>query len=304
MILLVLMTLNSATLLLARCIGAALLLLVGMSSLFGFLAAEMGLYLLYKVARGDFYHWLQVDGTAGLAISLLLRVMVKVIADFTGVVQSRGPAEMGGLYFTVNSVMGFVFCFVALQVYFADDAGAEGRIKEADAMDAFYKIFGFWALTAALGISIMKREFWGTFVSLETGNDWAQNKLLRGKDDFERSDMFTINRKKWERVSGEAKEWVQDNWFKWKEEEPEWFDDAWIAKVPDDFIPIEEDRKVLKELRRKSSTFGIGGGDGSKMMSFGGGGGGGALIFPGGGEEEMGNESRIEKCEDGEQKIN
>ena len=52
---LVIMTFNSATILLARCLGVALLLQVAMSYLFGILGAEMGIYLAYKVLMGDFY---------------------------------------------------------------------------------------------------------------------------------------------------------------------------------------------------------------------------------------------------------
>ena len=280
MVLLVIMTFNSAAMLLVRGLGVALLMLVDVFYLFGLLGAEMGIYLAYKVLMGDFYCWLPVDGgVSRLLISLWMRVVVKVIADFTAVVQFRAPGEMGGLYFTVNNAMGFVFCFVAIEIFFASDVDEARRLDEGFALKALFGLLAFWALNAALGVSFMKKEYRKTFVSSETACEWAQNKFLKGKTDFERSDMFTISRKKWEPVSVEAKEWVQENWWTWKEEKPDWFTDAWIAKVPDDFIPAKEDRVALQMLRRKNSVFGTGsekllvqvvktGGGTSKMTSI------------------------------------
>jgi hypothetical protein len=273
------MTLNSAALLLARCLGVSLLMLVGASYLIGFLAVDTGGYFFYKVARGDFYHWVPIYGGPGIVVSVLERVAVKVIADFTGVVQFRAPGEMGGLYFTVNTAMGFVFCFAAIKIFFASGVGREGVVSEDFATKAFVGLFGFWALNAALGVKIMKKEYRGTFVSMETGNWWAQKFFLEGDTDKARSKTMRLNKKKWESIEGPVKEWVQKNWGKWREEEPDWFTDAWIVKVPDDFIPAGENRVALQKLRRKSSLFGkIDGGDGNRRLSLGGG--GAATIVP------------------------
>jgi hypothetical protein len=282
-VLLVIMTFNSATILLARCLGVALLLQVAMSYLFGILGAEMGIYLAYKVLMGDFYHWLPVDGAPGFALSLLVRVEVKIIADFTGVVQFRGPAEMGGLYFTVNTAMGFVFCFAAIKIFFASDVGKAGMLNEDFVMKAFFGLLTFWALNAALGVSIMKKEYRKTFVSLETGCEWAQKFFLEGETDRIKSATLVVSKKKWEPIEEAVNEWVQENWFMWKEEKPDWFTDAWIVKVPDDFIPAEEDRVALQKLRWKSwgseLVFGgTGGGDRNRRLSLGGG--AAATIFP------------------------
>jgi len=38
-------------------------------------------------------------------VSLLLRVIVKTLADFTGIVQFMAPAELGGIYWTVNMIL-------------------------------------------------------------------------------------------------------------------------------------------------------------------------------------------------------
>jgi len=90
-LLLVCMTLNSALLLLVRAFSAAMLMLVNKRYLAIYMAGDMALYLLQKVARGDFHYWLPVDGVGGLFLSLTMRVAVKTITDFTGVIRS---AEM------------------------------------------------------------------------------------------------------------------------------------------------------------------------------------------------------------------
>jgi hypothetical protein len=95
-------------------------------------------------------------------------------------------------------------------------------------------------------------------VGSETGCKWAQKFFLEGETDKAKSKTVRLNKKKWEHIEGPVKEWVQENWWTWKEEKPDWFTDSWIAKVPDDFIPAEEDRFVLQKMRRKNSVFGGG----------------------------------------------
>jgi hypothetical protein len=182
-----------------------------------------------------------------------MRVSIKVVADFTAVVQFRGPGEMGGLYFTVNNAMGFVFCLAAIKIFFASDVGKASMLVEGFALKAFCGLLAFWALNAALGVSMMKKEFRKTFVSLETGNEWAQKFFLEGETDKAKSKTVRLNKKKWEPIKEPVRESVQENWWTWKDETPDWFTDAWIAKVPDDFIPAEEDRVALQKLRKRST---------------------------------------------------
>jgi len=254
----------------------------------------MGIYLAYKVARGDFYYWMPVDGPAGLALSLLMRVVVKVLADFTAVVQFRAPGEMGGLYFTVNNAMGFVFCFAATKIFFTSAVDKASMLDEAFVTKALFGLLAFWALNAVLGVSLMKKEYRKTFVSSETGCEWAQKFFLEGETDKAKSKTVGLNKKKWGAIKEPVKEWVQENWWTWKEENPGWFTDAWIAKVPDDFIPANEDRVGLQKLRIRHSVFGgSGGGDEkNRRLSQGGGGGGAATIVPvAGAAEDAGTKS-------------
>ena len=50
-----------------------------------YIAADIGLFLVIKIARGDFYYWIPLDGWASIVFSLVMRVMAKVIVDFTSI---------------------------------------------------------------------------------------------------------------------------------------------------------------------------------------------------------------------------
>ena len=109
-----LMTLISALHNLSRSAGCALLVASsGKSMLVYFVGGEILLFLAWKLLRGDFLYWVRVDGVVGVILSFLLRVLAKVIVDFTGCVHFRHPFELGGAAFTASMVwVSQVECFV------------------------------------------------------------------------------------------------------------------------------------------------------------------------------------------------
>ena len=54
-----------------------------------FFGGEMLLYLVWKLVRSDFMAWFPVEGSLGLFLSLVYRVFVKVIVDFSGCLHFR-----------------------------------------------------------------------------------------------------------------------------------------------------------------------------------------------------------------------
>jgi len=115
--LLVCMTMNSALLLLVRSFGMSMLMLVKKRYFLIYLAGDMAQYLMFKVARGEFYHWIPIHGPTGLMASLLMRVGVKTMADFTGVIHFRHPGEVGGLSWTVSMFVALLAGFVSVWVH-------------------------------------------------------------------------------------------------------------------------------------------------------------------------------------------
>ena len=91
-----LMTLISTFHNLSRSVGCALLAATSSENkknmlLEYFMGGEMILYLAFKAARGDFYYFLRLEGFFGFVVSLLVRVFVKVIVDFSGCFHMRHP---------------------------------------------------------------------------------------------------------------------------------------------------------------------------------------------------------------------
>jgi hypothetical protein len=127
------MVVNSTLLLLLRSIGAALLMLADTKIFVAYMAGDQLLYLLQKLVRGDFHHWAPIEGVVGLAVSFLLRVIMKTLTDFTGVLQFRGAGELGGVMWLWSMCLALVTPWVAVPVYFGaihvDEEGGETELK-------------------------------------------------------------------------------------------------------------------------------------------------------------------------------
>jgi hypothetical protein len=99
------MILNSAMLLLVRSLSYALLMLVRPAYVMYYGVGDMAFFVLQKAARGDFKYFDNVDGLAGLLIfDFLIQFSLKTVADFTGLVQFRGPGILGGAYWSGSMV--------------------------------------------------------------------------------------------------------------------------------------------------------------------------------------------------------
>ena len=71
------MLLLSAGMLLIRCTTIVLLGLIGGSWAFLYIGADLGLYLLVKILRGDFWYWMPLGGNIEIVSSILYRVIGK-----------------------------------------------------------------------------------------------------------------------------------------------------------------------------------------------------------------------------------
>ena len=97
------MTLISALHNLSRSVGCALLVTSPRKlMLVYFVGGEILLFLAWKIFRGDFLYWVRVEGVLGVILSIIERLFVKVVVDFTGCVQFRHPYELGGAVFSAS----------------------------------------------------------------------------------------------------------------------------------------------------------------------------------------------------------
>ena len=58
-----------------------------------YVLADTAIYLTYKLVRQDMLYWLPIDGLAGSVSSVVQRIGLKIIADFTGMIHARHPCK-------------------------------------------------------------------------------------------------------------------------------------------------------------------------------------------------------------------
>ena len=85
-----LMTMMSTLHNLSRSVGYALLIVSGgQTMLAAFVGCEMIIYLVWKIMRSDFMYWVKYKGVFGVIGSLIIRVLSKVVVDFSGCLHFR-----------------------------------------------------------------------------------------------------------------------------------------------------------------------------------------------------------------------
>ena len=80
-----------------RSLTIVLLALSGTAWITKFITIDLSIYLAVKFLRGDFWHWMSLGGSVEILMSLILRIIVKVINDFTAIVHMSHPYEIGGV---------------------------------------------------------------------------------------------------------------------------------------------------------------------------------------------------------------
>jgi hypothetical protein len=201
------MIINGALLLLVRSVGTAFLALLGRRYIATYYVSDMMLYFVYKAFRQDVWHWVPLEGVAGVVFSVFQRAVCKVLVDFTGVVQFRGAGEMGGCYWIFNTVraseeratvtylplaysllraqtLSLVASFVATRVYYASLEEAEDAVmEESVAWTIVGGLSGLGASFFACFLLLMKPAYRSTFFSTQTGFQYVQGKFLREGDE-------------------------------------------------------------------------------------------------------------------------
>jgi hypothetical protein len=279
--------------LLIRCTTIVLLGLIGGSWSFLYIGADLGLYLLVKILRGDFWYWVPFGSNIEIVCSILNRVIVKTIVDFTSIVHFRHPNEVGGAYwlFGILLTMGSL----PMSIYLASPYVDESAINIASLiMNYIIPI-----TTVCLGVFFLniERKYWHTFWSTQRSKDMSMAYFLEGESDKKKFVVFTNSRHHWASIEEEMKKWVKLNWAKWEEEKPEWFTDVMKAKVPVDFIPSDGDARRKESVRRASvdaeaegglasalkasiRRASVGGADGRDIIGVGGGKAKGSSVMP------------------------
>jgi hypothetical protein len=241
---LLVMMFMAATQLAARALCFALLLAMGNGYALKFYLVDMGLFLAIKVARDDLLYWLPVEGTAWkIVMSLLPRVLLKTVADFTGFMQSRHPFDVGGAGWTANMVVGLVSVFVIVYVYTAqkseNDIGGGGvsaeMIRATTGTLVISNVLAFCVFLATIAPG-----YGWTFFDTRTAKQTAKDKFLMGTDPQQKLGFVWETPEYTEAYRADAKMWVLENYEVWDATKPLWWTPDVIRRLPDDFVPADK----------------------------------------------------------------
>ncbi|GMI43368.1 hypothetical protein TrCOL_g9829 [Triparma columacea] len=241
------MLLFTAGMLLIRCTTIVLLGLMGGSWALLYIGADLGLYLLVKILRGDFWYWLPLGGNLEILSSILGRVVIKIIVDFTSIVHFRHPYEVGGFYWLFGLVLTMGSLPVSINI-----ATLHVNEKAIDNASLLVNYIPLITLCFAVFFLNIERKYWHTFWSTQRSKDYSMAYFLEGENDAIKIVVFESSRHHWVSIEGEIKKWVEMNWAKWEEEQPEWFTDVRKASVQEDFIPADGDARRRESVRRAS----------------------------------------------------
>jgi hypothetical protein len=243
------MMLFSAGMLVIRCMSIVVLGLLGGKWVSLYVGADLGLYLLVKVLRGDFWYWVPVGGNAEILSSVVGRLLVKVVTDFTSIVQFRHPTENGG----ISWMFGFVLTMGSLPIAIIL---AERKNVTEEELKLAWKVVGIFipctVVLFAVFFFTIEKKYWGTFYSLQRGKDLTVKSFRECSDAGKTRYTFLTSKHHWKAIEGEVKAWVEANWDRWEEEKPNWFDDAMRARVPVEYIPTTGDARRRESVRRAS----------------------------------------------------
>jgi len=216
------------------------------------LGGEMVAYLLYKLVRGDFRYWVPLPQGTSLVTSLITRVMVKVVCDFTGFLQARHPYEMGGFYWLMNMVwtQASVFGAIRMKEMFGrqiEEEVGERVVKEEDYLMIATVLLLLWFL-ALLGLMFgSEKEFRKTFFSTMTGKQYNEALFRSDEDEIKMQVIdthFSYNR----HFEASIKEWLGENWNDWHASRPGWLTEELIKRIPGRLLPGGGDAGVLEEI--------------------------------------------------------
>ena len=101
----------------AKATAVALLAVTNGTWLLVYMAADHAAHLIYRIARRDLLQKTAMPAMASYIVSPLLRIVFKVVGDFTGSMNVRLPFLLGGSYFFANLLMSHASVFIAVYVY-------------------------------------------------------------------------------------------------------------------------------------------------------------------------------------------
>ena len=237
---------------------------------------EIIIFLLYKLIRGDLRYRLKLKGWKSWTLSLLMRIGVKIITDFTAMLHARHPLEMGGAYFLFNLV--YTQCQLILMIYLQSTDAAAEAAKERGGLDRAdlvlqrddliiiaSVILSLWVLAIVLLLRFSCKGYTKTLLSFQTGKQFNRARFNTGDDEV----MITIFKDHpsyYEDYQTEIVDWLEDRWQVWHTSQPTWLTKTVLDTVPAHLVPAREGiNEIIEE--GSPSMGGLGGGGGVGGLS-------------------------------------
>jgi hypothetical protein len=170
-----------------------------------YMSFDVCLYMVYKIARRDFWYWMPASG---VGIAVIARGLIKVLVDFSGCVHLRHPLELGGVYWLFNAVMSQLSCIVSVVLYDRYFVG-EAKISGPFLYGTVSALVAVWLLAFCAFLLIIKREYVHTFVSRQSGSDYIVGYFRDNVDEARRMQIFYCNELMWQSIRPAARAWVR-----------------------------------------------------------------------------------------------
>ena len=235
--------------------GIAFLFSINPSSAYSYLAVSMGAYLLYRVCRRDLHYWMPLEGKTGWIMSILVRMTVKIVTDFTGCIHFRHPKEVGGLYYSLTLLQAQVGSAVFAKLYVDANEGDADALA-AETVYAFAAtVSATWASSYALFFAHIKTGYAGTFIDTRSAVKYTVdvfNDPLAG--DAQKAEVVTNTRLYWRSIEDEVQKSLAAKWASWEREKPKFFTKVWISNLHDDMLPARVLAERGRSGRRRSSN--------------------------------------------------
>ncbi|GMI26201.1 hypothetical protein TeGR_g13326 [Tetraparma gracilis] len=254
----------------AKAAGTALLAVTNPAWLWYYVLGDHGLHFAYRIARRDFVFFVPAPAAASYAFAPIVRVIFKVLGDFTGTLAVRLPLLSGGSYFawSLASSQASVFAATYLYIHFAPIPEGADKVAADTLWVGVTTLAAAWLVTWIFFVfHIAVPKYRHTLWSWTSGRQVVHDYFNKGKDDRAKFSIFSMNLLLWESdIGDEVKAWTAENWARWKEEKPAWFKPE---KVPDRFIPAGDLEQLGFNRKRRGSAVGsvresfreVGGGD-------------------------------------------
>jgi len=217
----------------------------------------------YKLLRGDLRYWPNVADSISGIVSVVARLLVKVIVDFTCCAHYRHPFEFGGFFFAFSVLLSQAMCFVATALYVqrmdADDASTIPR--ESLWVVTIVSFLG-WFVSVLLFFRFSTNKYRKTFFNLQTAKQYATALFRESQEDAVKADACFDNHKSFTlEAKDEIVVWVGENWSRWMREQEPWFVHL-RRMIPVDYLPKKVVERSFKDERRQSFSAQFVGGNG------------------------------------------